>query len=66
MQLIELNAREQYLTTSAMLTFNWKDEYLMWRPEMNGGITEIVVPSSKIWLPDVLLYNRYTVKINNL
>lgn len=60
MQLIELNEREQYLTTSVMMTFTWKDEYLMWRPEMNAGITEITVPSSKIWVPDVLLYNRYS------
>ena len=59
MQLIELNEREQYLTTSVMMTFTWKDEYMTWRPEMNGGITEIIVPSSKIWVPDVLLYNRY-------
>ena len=60
MQLIELNEREQYLTTSVMMTFTWKDEYIMWRPEMNAGITEIIVPSSKIWVPDVLLYNRYS------
>ena len=60
MQLIELNEREQYLTTSVMMSFTWKDEYLTWRPEMNAGITEIIVPSSKVWVPDVLLYNRYS------
>jgi len=57
MQIVELNEREQYMTTSMMMTYGWKDEYLMWRPEMNGGVTEVVLPASKIWTPDVLLYN---------
>lgn len=56
LQIIELNEREQYLTTSMMYNFIWVDEYLKWRPSMNGGIKSIIIPSSKVWTPDVLLY----------
>ena len=29
---------------------------------MNGGVTEVVLPASKIWTPDVLLYNRFEIE----
>ena len=31
---------------------------------MNGGVTEVVLPASKIWTPDVLLYNRFQLSVN--
>lgn len=30
---------------------------LTWDPELFGGIEEIRVPVSKIWKPDIVLYN---------
>ena len=33
----------------------WKDEYLTWDPSQFNGITKIKVPSSKVWMPDVMV-----------
>jgi hypothetical protein len=56
LQLVELNEPKQFLTTSVMFNIRWKDEYLAWRPSLNSNITSLVIPSSKIWKPDILLY----------
>ena len=31
---------------------------LAWDPQMYGGLDKIYIPSEKIWLPDVVLYNK--------
>jgi len=36
----------------------WTDDYLEWEPTEYGGVREIVVPPSKIWLPDFGIANR--------
>lgn len=35
----------------------WKDVLLAWNPEQFGGVDEVRVPASKIWTPDIVLYN---------
>ena len=42
---------------SATLQFEWKDEFLTWRPDMNSGIKEISLPADKVWKPDFVTYN---------
>lgn len=37
----------------------WKDYKFVWDPSEYGGVTEIYVPSEHIWLPDIILYNKY-------
>jgi hypothetical protein len=36
----------------------WNDEVLNWNPADYGGIEEINVDSSHVWVPRLLLYNR--------
>lgn len=36
----------------------WNDYSLTWKPEEFGNIHTIRLPSSQIWTPDILLYNR--------
>ena len=36
----------------------WTDDYLEWEPSEYGGVREIIVPPSKIWLPDFGIANR--------
>ena len=31
----------------------------MWNPENYPGVQTIRFPSSQVWVPDILLYNRY-------
>lgn len=36
----------------------WTDYKLKWNPENYGNITKIKIPTSKIWLVDIVLYNK--------
>ncbi|XP_065566598.1 acetylcholine receptor subunit alpha-L1-like isoform X2 [Artemia franciscana] len=57
-QLIELNLRDQILSTNVWLEHLWYDKKLTWDPEEYGGVTQLYVPSEHIWLPDIVLYNN--------
>ncbi|XP_065156157.1 acetylcholine receptor subunit alpha-like 2 isoform X2 [Atheta coriaria] len=57
-QLIELNLKDQILTTNVWLEHEWTDHKFMWDPQEYGGVTELYVPSEHIWLPDIVLYNN--------
>ena len=35
----------------------WNDLMLTWDPHEFGGVEEIRIPVSKIWKPDIVLYN---------
>lgn len=36
----------------------WTDVNLKWNPDEYGGIQKIRVPSTDIWKPDLVLYNK--------
>ncbi|KAL4641747.1 neuronal acetylcholine receptor subunit beta-2-like [Arapaima gigas] len=57
-QLINLNEREQIMTTNVWLTQEWNDYRLMWDPQEYEGIQKLRIPSQHIWLPDIVLYNN--------
>lgn len=44
----------------------WYDYKFNWNPSEYGGVTELYVPSEHIWLPDILLYNKYFYKLKTL
>ena len=35
----------------------WTDEYLQWDPSEYGDISTVKLPSDRIWMPDIELYN---------
>ncbi|KAH8312365.1 hypothetical protein KR044_010431, partial [Drosophila immigrans] len=57
-QLIDLNLKDQILTTNVWLEHEWQDHKFKWDPSEYGGVTELYVPSEHIWLPDIVLYNN--------
>jgi nicotinic acetylcholine receptor, invertebrate len=57
-QLIDVDEKNQIITTNCWLTMNWVDYKLTWNPTDYGNITEIRLPYDKIWKPDVILYNN--------
>ncbi|KAK3736405.1 hypothetical protein QZH41_017908, partial [Actinostola sp. cb2023] len=36
----------------------WMNPFLTWSPEEFDGIREISVPTSMVWIPDIILYNN--------
>ncbi|XP_041374386.1 neuronal acetylcholine receptor subunit alpha-6-like [Gigantopelta aegis] len=50
--------RNQIMTLNAWLEWHWKDELLEWDPALYGGLEIFRIPSTKLWLPDIVLYNN--------
>lgn len=43
----------------------WQDHKFRWDPSEYGGMKELYVPSEHIWLPDIVLYNKYVSHLTN-
>nr|AAL90236.1 GH09870p [Drosophila melanogaster] len=58
-QLIEVNLKNQVMTTNLWVKQRWFDYKLRWDPEEYGGVEQLYVPSEHIWVPDIVLYNNW-------
>ncbi|KAF4796071.1 Acetylcholine receptor subunit gamma [Turdus rufiventris] len=56
--LISLNEREETLTTNVWIEMQWTDYRLSWDPKKYDNIQLLRVPSTMVWLPDVVLENN--------
>ncbi|KAF7235620.1 Acetylcholine receptor subunit gamma [Varanus komodoensis] len=56
--LISLNERDETLTTNVWVELKWYDYRLRWDPEDYGNIQCLRVPSTMVWLPDIVLENK--------
>jgi len=57
-QLIDLNLKNQIMTTNLWVEQYWYDYKLQWEPSEYGGVNMLHVPSDHIWRPDISLYNK--------
>ncbi|CAN7982904.1 unnamed protein product, partial [Ixodes hexagonus] len=57
-QLIEVNLKNQIMTTNLWVEQYWHDYKLTWDPSEYGGVDMLHVPSDHIWRPDIVLYNN--------
>ncbi|KAL2098207.1 hypothetical protein ACEWY4_007414 [Coilia grayii] len=57
-QLVDVDEKNQLMTTNVWLWQEWTDYKLRWNPDDYGGIMSIRVPSESIWLPDIVLYEN--------
>lgn len=57
-QLIEVNLKNQIMTTNLWVEQYWHDYKLTWDPDEYGGVDMLHVPSDHIWRPDIVLYNN--------
>ncbi|CAF0956895.1 unnamed protein product [Adineta ricciae] len=55
--IMDLDERNQILTTNIWLDQEWTDVFFRWNPADFGGIKKIRIPCRHIWLPDIVLYN---------
>ncbi|XP_075794256.1 acetylcholine receptor subunit gamma-like [Pelodiscus sinensis] len=56
--LISLNEREETLTTNIWIEMKWCDYRLQWDPDKYDNIQLLRVPSTEVWLPDIVLENN--------
>uniref|UniRef100_A0A336MI73 CSON015083 protein n=1 Tax=Culicoides sonorensis TaxID=179676 RepID=A0A336MI73_CULSO len=57
-QIIDINLKNQIMTTNVWVEQEWNDYKLKWNPDDYGGVDTLHVPSEHIWLPDIVLYNN--------
>ncbi|CAB4067771.1 CHRNN [Lepeophtheirus salmonis] len=57
-QLIDVNLKNQIMTTNLWVEQYWYDYKLQWDPTEYGGVDMLHVPSDHIWRPDIVLYNN--------
>uniref|UniRef100_A0A1I7ZVN6 Neur_chan_LBD domain-containing protein n=1 Tax=Steinernema glaseri TaxID=37863 RepID=A0A1I7ZVN6_9BILA len=57
-RIIDVDEKNQVLTTNLWLEMKWVDAKLQWDPKKYGGITTLHIPSDLIWTPDLVLYNN--------
>uniref|UniRef100_A0A2K5RZ95 Cholinergic receptor nicotinic alpha 5 subunit n=1 Tax=Cebus imitator TaxID=2715852 RepID=A0A2K5RZ95_CEBIM len=57
-QLVDVDEKNQLMTTNVWLKQEWIDVKLRWNPEDYGGIKVIRVPSDSVWTPDIVLFDN--------
>ncbi|KAK3533492.1 hypothetical protein QTP70_023367, partial [Hemibagrus guttatus] len=57
-QLIDVDEKNQMMTTNVWVKQEWSDYKLRWNPEEFENVTSIRIPSELIWRPDIVLYNN--------
>ncbi|XP_023652717.1 neuronal acetylcholine receptor subunit alpha-7-like isoform X1 [Paramormyrops kingsleyae] len=57
MQIMDVDEKNQVLTTNIWLQLYWTDHYLQWNTSEYPGVATVRFPDSLIWRPDILLYN---------
>merc|ERR1712038_535648 len=57
-QLIDVNLRNQIMTTNLWVEQFWYDYKMRRDPNEYGGVNMLHVPSDHIWRPDIVLYNN--------
>ncbi|XP_069952643.1 neuronal acetylcholine receptor subunit alpha-10-like [Cherax quadricarinatus] len=64
-QIIDVDERNQILTTNCWLNQMWLDYSLQWNATDFGSIQVIRLPADKLWKPDIILYNNADSQYNN-
>lgn len=64
-QIIDVDERNQILTTNCWLNQMWIDYSLQWNASSFGGIRVIRLPADTVWKPDIILYNNADSQYNN-
>ncbi|XP_063238844.1 neuronal acetylcholine receptor subunit alpha-7-like [Bacillus rossius redtenbacheri] len=56
-QIIDVDEKNQIVTTNAWLNLEWNDYNLRWNETEFGGVKDLRITPNKIWRPDILMYN---------
>ncbi|XP_070543633.1 neuronal acetylcholine receptor subunit alpha-10-like isoform X2 [Ptychodera flava] len=50
-----------HIKLSRLLKLHWVDEFLRWDPLEHNNLTTVHIPSSRLWIPDTVLYQTADV-----
>ncbi|XP_069802737.1 5-hydroxytryptamine receptor 3A [Dendropsophus ebraccatus] len=53
--ILGVDEKNQVLTTYIWYRQFWVDEFLTWNPKEYENVTQISIPTEKIWVPDILI-----------
>ncbi|ELU04362.1 hypothetical protein CAPTEDRAFT_152525 [Capitella teleta] len=56
-QILDVDERNQIMTTNVWVKLEWLDNRLTWDPEEYGDVDMLYVPAEDLWHPDIVLYN---------
>ncbi|XP_071953260.1 uncharacterized protein [Antedon mediterranea] len=59
--ILNIDEKNQILTTAWSLEQKWFDEFLTWDPSEYDNLSVVNIPANTIWLPDTVLYNSADV-----
>ncbi|XP_053224919.1 neuronal acetylcholine receptor subunit alpha-7-like [Podarcis raffonei] len=57
MQIMDVDEKNQVLTTNVWLQMYWYDHYLQWNESEYPGVKTLRFAANQVWKPDILLYN---------
>ncbi|XP_035477349.2 cholinergic receptor, nicotinic, alpha 11 isoform X3 [Scophthalmus maximus] len=56
-QVMDVDEKNQVLTTNIWLRMSWFDHYLKWNQSEHPGVKNLRFTTDQVWTPDILLYN---------
>merc|ERR1719340_86842 len=56
-QIMDVDERNQMISTNLWLNLEWHDSNLIWNETEYGQVKDIRMPPTRIWKPDILMYN---------
>ncbi|KAJ8287917.1 hypothetical protein COCON_G00005760 [Conger conger] len=56
-QIMDVDEKNQILTTNLWLQMHWYDHYLQWNQSEYPGVKNLRFTTDQVWTPDILLYN---------
>ncbi|XP_054160227.1 neuronal acetylcholine receptor subunit alpha-7-like [Oppia nitens] len=64
-QIIDVDEKNQILITNMWLRLEWTDSNLQWNVSEYGGVKDLRLPTKRIWIPDILMYNSADEKFDS-
>uniref|UniRef100_A0A3Q0RU34 5-hydroxytryptamine receptor 3A n=1 Tax=Amphilophus citrinellus TaxID=61819 RepID=A0A3Q0RU34_AMPCI len=53
--ILNVDEKNQVLTTYVWYRQSWKDEFLVWNSEEFDDVKQISIPTANVWVPDILI-----------
>ncbi|KAJ8383790.1 hypothetical protein AAFF_G00214770 [Aldrovandia affinis] len=64
-QIMDVDEKNQVLTTNLWLQMHWHDHYLQWNQSEYPGVKNLRFTTDQVWTPDILLYNSADDKFDS-